>query len=111
LVSLLAATIKKPTLWGSVNALDRCKDLAKDGFYYVGPTDDMVRCAFCNLDVHKWKASDQVHEVHMKFNSKCPLHSLGPSSTGNVCIGEEQTGVVSTDAIDDIPEDEAESKI
>jgi Inhibitor of Apoptosis domain len=98
LASLLAATIQDQSIWGLVNALDRCMDLAKDGFYYLGP-HDKVRCVFCNLEVYKWEIMDQVHEEHMKFNSKCPLHSLGPSSTGNVCIGEEQTGEVSTDAV------------
>jgi Inhibitor of Apoptosis domain len=97
-VSLLEATIQNPSIWGSVNALGRCKDLAKDGFYYVGPRDK-VRCEFCNLEVYEWETKDRVHEEHMKFNSKCPLHSLGPSSTGNVRIGEEQTGEVSTDAV------------
>ena len=99
MVSLLEATIQNPSIWATVNAQGHCRDLAKDGFYYLGP-GDKVRCEFCNLEVYEWDDGDQVHEEHKRFNSKCPLHSLSTAgSTGNVRIGEEQTGEISTDAV------------
>lgn len=107
MASLLAATIHEPTLWGSVNARERCVDLARDGFYYTGP-GDKVRCEFCHLDVCEWDSCDEVHKEHMRFNSKCPLHSVGGGCTGNVRIGEEQMNECKIDAI---PFARAESKI
>jgi len=98
LASLLAATINEPSLWGSVDALKRCMDLASDGFYYLGP-GDKVRCEFCRLEVCEWTTDDTVHGEHMKFNSKCPLHSVGGGCTGNVRIGEEQMNECKIDAI------------
>ncbi|XP_041352484.1 baculoviral IAP repeat-containing protein 7-B-like [Gigantopelta aegis] len=46
--------------------------LAKNGFYYIGPSD-RVRCAFCSGVLKSWRPSDdpcREHEVHFP---KCPF--------------------------------------
>jgi len=62
-------------------------DLAKNGFYYASP-DDNVRCAFCNLEVRGWEKCDVVDKEHRRWNPLCPFLTM-PQNVGNVEIGKE----------------------
>jgi len=100
LLSLLRATMDSPSLWGGVNPpvqLARCKEMAKDGFFFVGP-EDRVRCAFCRLEITHWSSTDVVHEEHIKFNAACPFLSGGGTGLGSVSIGDEALANLGHDA-------------
>ncbi|GAB1602335.1 hypothetical protein Ahia01_000512600 [Argonauta hians] len=46
-------------------------DLAKNGFYYLG-YGDVVKCAYCSVQLCNWKENDDVHKEHTRFSPKCP---------------------------------------
>ncbi|KAK9695253.1 Inhibitor of Apoptosis domain [Popillia japonica] len=46
--------------------------LAEDGFYYTGKAD-IVRCAFCQLEVGYWETGDVPNAEHKRWNPNCPL--------------------------------------
>lgn len=48
------------------------KDLAKYGFYYIGP-EDQVKCIFCNLILYNWIPSDTPLNEHFKYSANCRL--------------------------------------
>lgn len=48
------------------------KELAKFGFYYIGPLDQ-VKCIFCSTILHKWTPTDMPLEEHLKYAPHCPL--------------------------------------
>ena len=51
------------------------RELAKAGFYYIGP-GDRVRCAFCKVNLHNWKEGDDVYEEHDKYAPACPFMAI-----------------------------------
>lgn len=46
--------------------------LAKTGFYYIGPYDQ-VQCYFCKVAVWQWEIGDDEVEDHLKWAPCCPL--------------------------------------
>lgn len=48
------------------------KEMAKCGMYFAG-FDDNVKCAFCNIMLHKWERGDKPVIEHFKFSPKCPF--------------------------------------
>jgi len=47
--------------------------LARFGFYYYGP-GDLVRCAFCSVEIGMWEEGDDVLIDHFRWSSNtCPL--------------------------------------
>ncbi|KAK4883074.1 hypothetical protein RN001_006393 [Aquatica leii] len=57
--------------------------LAKAGFYYVNK-DDIVRCAFCSIEIGQWRHGDDAMQDHTKWSERCPF-VLG-INCGNVPI-------------------------
>lgn len=57
--------------------------LAKTGFYYVGPFDQ-VKCYFCKLVVWRWEIGDDEVKDHIRWAPCCPL--LRRRQTTNVPI-------------------------
>lgn len=48
------------------------RTLAKTGFYYIGP-QDQVRCYFCKVEVSQWDAGDNEVTEHSRWSPHCPL--------------------------------------
>ncbi|QOD39974.1 iap-3 [Matsumuraeses phaseoli granulovirus] len=46
--------------------------LAKNGFYYLGRSDE-VRCAFCKVEIMRWAQGDDPAEDHKKWAPQCPF--------------------------------------
>lgn len=46
------------------------RTLAKHGFYYVGPFDQ-VQCIFCKIMLKKWQPEDTVEREHKRFAPFC----------------------------------------
>lgn len=46
--------------------------LAKTGFYYIGPFDQ-VKCYFCKVVVWLWEIGDDEVKDHLKWSPCCPL--------------------------------------
>lgn len=44
--------------------------LAKAGFYYT-KRNDLVRCAFCGIEIHSWKQGDDAMADHRKWSPNC----------------------------------------
>lgn len=59
------------------------RKLAKSGFYYVGPYDQ-VQCFFCNVRIWKWEMGDNEVTEHRRWSPQCPL--LERRETTNVPI-------------------------
>ncbi|GFR89071.1 baculoviral IAP repeat-containing protein 7-like [Elysia marginata] len=90
---LLPATSRRP-LYHETNRLstfysrwsiEYCvapQDLARDGFYYVGP-GDKVRCIFCQKHVWGWEPGDSVTAEHRRLYPNCPF-ILGRCAKMNV---------------------------
>lgn len=54
------------------------KDLARAGFYFVGPYD-RVKCAFCQNVLRNWVTGDNTEEEHAHYYPDCPF-VLGQSA-------------------------------
>jgi hypothetical protein len=48
------------------------KELAKDGFFYMGKSD-LVRCHFCKIGLQDWQMTDDVRAEHTKWSPECPF--------------------------------------
>lgn len=46
--------------------------LAKIGFYYIGPYDQ-VKCYFCKVEIGRWEAEDNEVTEHIRWSPNCPL--------------------------------------
>lgn len=46
--------------------------LAKTGFYYIGP-QDQVKCFFCKVEVGHWEPEDNEVAEHIRWSPNCPL--------------------------------------
>lgn len=57
------------------------RTLAKTGFYYIGP-HDQVRCYFCKVEVSRWESGDNEVNEHNRWSPNCPL--LKRRDTSNV---------------------------
>lgn len=57
--------------------------LAKTGFYFIGP-HDQVRCYFCKVEVSRWENGDNEVAEHSRWSPNCPL--LKRRETTNVPI-------------------------
>lgn len=55
--------------------------LAKTGFYYIGP-HDQVKCYFCKVEVSSWEMGDNEVTEHSRWSPNCPL--LKRRDTSNV---------------------------
>lgn len=62
-----------------INSYRDCKynviskyQLARHGFYYVGPFD-MTRCFACEVEIGLWESTDDVFETHARYSPKCVL--------------------------------------
>ncbi|XP_034254994.1 death-associated inhibitor of apoptosis 1-like [Thrips palmi] len=60
------------------------RQLAKAGFWFT-KNEDVVCCAFCDVEVGRWEKEDNPFEEHKKWSKKCPFLSH-PSDVGNVAI-------------------------
>lgn len=57
--------------------------LAKTGFYYIGP-HDQVKCFFCKVEVSSWEMGDNEVTEHSRWSPNCPL--LKRRETANVPV-------------------------
>lgn len=57
--------------------------LAKTGFYYVGPNDE-VCCQFCGVELKDWVEWDDEVREHLKYSPQCPL--FGGDETANIIL-------------------------
>ncbi|XP_063233849.1 baculoviral IAP repeat-containing protein 7-B-like [Bacillus rossius redtenbacheri] len=48
------------------------KKLAEAGFYYTN-REDMVRCAFCGIELGCWEEGDDVQADHQRWSPLCPF--------------------------------------
>lgn len=55
--------------------------LAKTGFYYLGP-HDQVKCYFCKVEISSWESGDNEVSEHSRWSPNCPL--LRRRETANV---------------------------
>lgn len=62
--------------------------LAKTGFYYTGP-HDQVKCHFCGLQAASWEMGDNEIYEHRRWSPNCPLLQQG--NTANVPIVSTST--------------------
>lgn len=58
------------------------KKLASAGFYYFH-VRDIVRCAFCNIDIGKWEEGDSAIDDHYRWSRNCPFLCDG-EKVGNI---------------------------
>ncbi|XP_071444018.1 death-associated inhibitor of apoptosis 1-like [Hetaerina americana] len=63
------------------------KAMAAAGFYHI--RDDMVRCAFCKIEIVKWERGDIPMKDHEQWSAHCPFVRGLPC--GNVPIGESSS--------------------
>lgn len=59
------------------------RQLAKAGFFYT-KCDDIVRCAFCNVEVGQWEEGDDPMEEHKKWSKNCAF--LNNLEVGNIPV-------------------------
>lgn len=64
------------------------RDLAKAGFYYFHH-DDVVRCAFCHVEIGKWEVGDNAMTDHQRWSNNCPF--LRGVEVGNVALDPNNT--------------------
>lgn len=46
--------------------------LAKTGFYFIGPADQ-VKCFFCKVEIGHWEPEDNEVAEHIRWSPNCPL--------------------------------------
>lgn len=46
--------------------------LAKTGFYFIGPVDQ-VKCYFCKVEIGHWESEDNEVTEHTRWSPNCPL--------------------------------------
>lgn len=71
--------------WPHDKDLIDTKLLAKSGLYFTGKKD-LVKCAFCNVELYDWSREDNPFIEHYKYSKKCPF-ILNPFCTMNVIEG------------------------
>lgn len=73
--------------------------LAEQGFFYTQKSD-IVRCAFCGLELGKWEAGDVPAADHRTWSPHCPL--IRGVECGNVCMSDSERASCPTSAADDL---------
>lgn len=61
------------------------QDLAKKGFYYTH-VNDVVRCAFCGIEIGHWEEGDSIDLDHRRYSEHC---SFLNNRSRNVPLGLE----------------------
>lgn len=61
------------------------KLLAKTGFFFTGPLDD-VQCNFCDIQLNRWENDDNVVLEHYRFSPNCSFLKHN-EKTSNIPIG------------------------
>ncbi|XP_055704560.1 death-associated inhibitor of apoptosis 1-like isoform X2 [Phlebotomus papatasi] len=69
----------------NVEFIDK-RQLAMLGFYFLG-YQDVVKCAFCRVEIGRWEPSDEVFTEHYRWSTNCPLLRRRP--TANVPLDPE----------------------
>ncbi|XP_026291412.1 baculoviral IAP repeat-containing protein 7 isoform X3 [Frankliniella occidentalis] len=64
------------------NAMD-VRQLAAAGFWFT-KSEDIVRCAFCNVEVGRWEEGDDPIEEHKKWSKNCSF--LKRMEVGNIPV-------------------------
>lgn len=59
------------------------RQLAAAGFWYT-KSEDIVRCAFCNVEVGRWEEGDDPMEEHKKWSKNCSF--LKHMDVGNIPV-------------------------
>lgn len=63
--------------------------LAKAGFYYTRK-EDVVKCAYCSIEIGKWEPGDDALADHRRWSPSCPfLRSMAPPAAAQ---GEDTCG-------------------
>ncbi|GAB0098210.1 Death-associated inhibitor of apoptosis 1 [Sergentomyia squamirostris] len=62
----------------TVAFIDKQK-LAMLGFYFLG-YQDVVKCAFCRVEIGRWEPADDVFTEHYRWSTNCPLLRRRPTS-------------------------------
>lgn len=70
-----------------VSFIDKHK-LAAAGFYYIN-RDDIVRCAFCEVEVGNWEEGDDPMRDHRRWQPSCPFLLRMP--VGNIPLSNNST--------------------
>lgn len=71
--------------------------LAKAGFYYTKHRD-VVRCAFCGIEIHSWKQGDDAMTDHRMWAPDCafvrnlPCDNVPIAATSSAGVGEDTCG-------------------
>ncbi|XP_055971072.1 baculoviral IAP repeat-containing protein 3-like isoform X1 [Sorex fumeus] len=66
------------------------EDLAKAGFYYIGP-GDRVACFACGVKLSNWEPKDDAMSEHLRHFPNCPflkkqLHAAAPYTVSNLSL-------------------------
>lgn len=64
------------------------KRMAEAGFYYTRKSD-LVKCAFCGIEIGKWEEGDDPIRDHLRWKPHCAF--LKNLNVGNVPIAQEST--------------------
>ena len=59
----------------------KADDLARAGFYYIGPKD-RVKCYACKKKILNWEPGDSAWSEHFRFSPKCPAVQAEQSVSG-----------------------------
>ena len=70
--------------------------LAKDGFYYTGRTD-IVKCAYCFIEIGRWEDGDEPNFEHKRWSPNCPfikgiVHGIGYINSNGIQQGTDTCG-------------------
>lgn len=63
------------------------RDLAKGGFYYTNE-QDIVRCAFCGVEIGCWERGDDPDQDHKKWSSNCDF--VRGRQCGNIPMSDDE---------------------
>lgn len=74
-------------VWMPYSQIVRAEDLARQGFFYIGP-DDRVMCVFCKGILRRWTRGDRVEDEHARHFRACPF--VSGSETRNIPIPRPQ---------------------
>ncbi|KAK7789133.1 hypothetical protein R5R35_002077 [Gryllus longicercus] len=66
--------------------------LAEAGFYYLH-TGDLVRCAFCGIQIAYWEFGDKPMEEHRRWSPSCPLLRKSTANNAEDSIVYEECGL------------------
>lgn len=74
-------------VWVPYSQIVRSEDLARQGFFYIGP-NDRVMCAFCEGILSRWSQGDRVEDEHARHFQTCSF--VNGSETRNIPIPRPQ---------------------